>query len=128
MRLQIRPPFRNVIFLLGIVVWLQGSIWAQGSGSITGVVRDSTQAAIPSVSVKMVHVQSGVVTNLVTNETGSYRVNSLAPGVYRIEASLSGFTTAVRESVTVSTGDIVAVDLVLQVGPQEQSVTVLSEA
>src|SRR5262245_15827384 len=128
MRHQIRPLFRNIIFLLGIVIGLQGSIWAQGSGSITGVVRDSTQAAIPSVSLKVVNVQSGVVTNLVTNDTGSYRVNSLPPGTYRIEASLPGFATAVRESVTVSTGDIVAVDLTLQVGAQEQSVTVVSEA
>src|SRR5262245_33510976 len=107
MRRQLRPLFRNISFLLGMVVWFQGSVWAQGSGSITGVVRDSTQAAIPSVSLKIVHVQSGVVTNLVTNETGLYRANSLPPGVYRIEASLPGFTTAVRESVPVSTGDIV---------------------
>src|SRR5262245_13536908 len=124
---QTQPLFRHVVTLVVILASLQVSVWGQGSGSITGVVRDSTQAAIPSVAVKIVNTQSGVVTNIVTNETGSYRANSVSPGIYRIEASLPGFTTAVREA-TVSTGDVVAVDLILQVGQQEQSVNVVAEA
>src|SRR5690348_10403138 len=66
-----------------------------GSSSITGVVRDASQSPIPGADIKIIHTQSGVITNAVTNETGAYRVNSILPGTYRIEASAQGFDTVV---------------------------------
>src|SRR5437762_10018945 len=99
-----------------VVLCLQATVWGQGSGSITGVVRDVTQSAIPSVSVQITHVQTGVSTTVLTNETGAYRANSLPPGTYRIEATLPGFSPAVLEGAALSTGQVLAADLTLQVG------------
>src|SRR5437899_11926365 len=102
--------------VLVTILYLQVTVWRQGSGSITGVVRDATQSAIPSVSVQITDVQTGVGTTVLTNETGAYRVNSIPPGTYRIEATLPGFSPAIRDGATVSTGQTLAVDLILQVG------------
>src|SRR6266481_4291647 len=92
-----------------------------GSGSITGVVRDSTQSPIPGAGIKIINAQSGVITNAATNETGGYRVNSLLPGTYRIEASAQGFDTVVQKDLALSTGQTLAVDVTLQVGEQHQT-------
>jgi hypothetical protein len=97
-----------------------------GSGSITGVVRDASEAPVPQSAIKIVNSESGVVTNVVTNETGAYRVNSILPGTYRVEASAPGFDTVVRKDIALSTGQTLAVDLVLQVGQQNQTVNVES--
>ncbi len=51
-----------------------------------------------------------------TNEAGMYRVNSLLPGSYRVEASLTGFETLTRKGLTLTVGQVLPVDLVLQVG------------
>src|SRR5215211_7267102 len=97
---------------------LQMAAWGQGSASITGVVRDATLAAIPSATIKIINAQSGVATNAVSNEAGAYRVNSIIPGTYRIEASAPSFDTLVQTGIVVSTGQTLAVDLTLQVGEQ----------
>ncbi len=99
-----------------------------GSGSITGVVRDTTQSPIPGAAIKIINAQSGVITNVVTNETGAYRVNSILPGTYRIEASAPGFDTVVQQDLALSTGQTLAVDLTLQVGEQHQTVTIEANA
>ena len=60
-------------------------------GTITGVVMDSTKAAVPGVSVKVVNTGTNVATNVVSSESGSYSAANLPPGTYRIEATLKGF-------------------------------------
>src|SRR5437867_13299120 len=81
------------------------SLWPQvGSGSITGVIRDATQSAIPNAAIKVINTQSGVRANAVSNATGAYRVNALLPGSYRIEATVSGFSPVIQEGITLSTG------------------------
>ena len=101
----------KIVGILITVLYFQIQVWAQGSGSITGVVRDATQSAIPSVSVEITNVQTGVSTSVLTNETGAYRANSVPPGTYRIEATLPGFSAAVLEGIVLSTGQVVAADL-----------------
>ncbi|MEO8127908.1 MAG: carboxypeptidase-like regulatory domain-containing protein, partial [Bryobacteraceae bacterium] len=112
-------------FVAGL--WVAAQLVGQtGSGNITGVVRDASQSPVPQSAIKVVNSESGVVTNVVTNETGAYRVNSILPGTYRVEASAAGFDTAVRKDIVLSTGQTLAVDLTLQIGQQSQTVTVES--
>ncbi len=110
--------------ILAVILCLQMALWGQASGSITGVIRDETESAIPSVSIKITNVQTGVTSEVISNEAGAYRVNSVQPGAYRIQAALPGFSTAARE-VTLSTGQTLAVDLILKVGEVSQSVEVV---
>ena len=58
-----------------------------GSGTITGVIKDGSQLAIPGASVKIVNLQSGVATSTLANEAGAYRFGSIQPGTYRIHQS-----------------------------------------
>src|SRR5690348_7801316 len=67
-----------------------------GNGDITGIVKDSAGGVVPGASVKVVDEATGTAEEAFTNGDGAYRVGPLHTGRYRVEASLSGFETAVQ--------------------------------
>ena len=62
--------------------------------------------------VRVVNEGTGVTVQAVSNEQGSYRADPLAPGRYRLETTLDGFETAVRE-VVLETGQTAAIEVTL---------------
>src|SRR5262249_18648003 len=68
--------------------------------------------------------QTGIVTPIVTNETGAYQFASLQTGIYKVTAELPGFQTQVYNDVTLGVSQQVRLNFTLQVGTQAQSVEV----
>src|SRR5690349_10050636 len=88
----------SVVLVSLAVLWLFASpLSAQvSSGVILGTVKDATGAIIPRVSIKATATNTGRVHETITNESGTYRVEPLPPGPYRVEADLTGFKAEVR--------------------------------
>src|SRR6185436_3256593 len=95
-----------------------------GNSAISGTVKDGSGAPIPGALVKLTNLDTGVVADSASNESGIYRFGSLVPGSYRIEADSQGFEHLVRSSVLLQVGQALAVDLSLTVGVQTETVTV----
>ena len=72
-------------------------------GTITGVVMDSTKAAVPGVSVKVINTGTNAATTVVSSDSGSYSAANLPPGTYRIEATLQGFPDLESSKASLST-------------------------
>jgi len=73
--------------------------WAQGS-SIAGVVRDSTGAVLPGVTVEATSpALIEKMRSVVTDDQGLYRIVDLRPGTYTVTFTLPGFTTVKREGL-----------------------------
>jgi hypothetical protein len=105
------------------------SVWSQESrGTIVGMVSDQSGAAVAGATVEVVHRAQGVKQVFRTNQSGLFQAPYLIPGEYEVSASMEGFKRAVRPTVNVQVGDRVSVDLVLEVGLPEQSVTVTAES
>ena len=72
------------LFVAGLAIAaasLPGPAAAQsGSGTITGIVKDSTGGAIPGAQVKVLNEDTNVSVDSVTNQEGVYRFGSLVPG------------------------------------------------
>lgn len=97
------------------------------TAALLGVVRDATEGALPGVSLTASSPSLiGGTRRTVSDSDGTYRFPSLAPGVYRIEAELTGFTTATRSDIRLALGQTVSVDLRLDVAGLAESVTVRS--
>src|ERR1022692_1028421 len=113
-----------------MIVALSASLaWAQsGNSTISGSVRDASEAAIPVARVKITNVETGVQLETVTNSAGLYRAGSLVPGSYRIEADAVGFDRLTRGPVTLQVSQTLALDLTLQVGQQNAQVNVVESA
>ena len=97
-------------------------------GSITGVVQDTSKAAIPGVSVKVINTATNAATDVVSSESGDYSAANLPPGPYRIEASLTGFRSAKLEGIRLTAGTTARVDITLDLGAIEESVTVIASS
>ncbi len=96
-------------------------------GTFSGSVKDQQGAAIARAKVTAVSVNTGVTTATLTEVSGAYTIPFLPPSVYTIRAEAPGFKVAVRQGLTLSTGEHPVIDLVLDVGDANQSVTVTAE-
>jgi hypothetical protein len=71
---------------------------------------------------------SGVFRQSVTAGNGTYQFTGLMPGVYHVEAELTGFNKYQRSDLRLEVGKTVAVDITLEVGGLAEQVTVTAEA
>jgi outer membrane receptor protein involved in Fe transport len=117
----------TLVFLL--VAGAAAPILAQGlQTAIVGLVRDSSGAVIPGVTVTITNRETGVVRSTVTDAEGNYRMTSLVAGAYDVAAELPSFKTAIRQNVPVQTDVAVRVDFVLEVGGVGEVVEVQAAA
>jgi hypothetical protein len=119
---------RLIVILLATVVLAWPTLcFAQSErGSITGVVVDTTKAGVPGVSVKVINTATNATANVVSSDSGAYSAANLAPGTYRLEASLQGFQSAIVESIRLTAGATARVDVTLNLGTIAESVTVVA--
>jgi hypothetical protein len=95
-----------------------------GNSGFAGSVTDPSGAAIPEAQVRVINEDSGTKVETASGGDGLFRVATLAPGSYRIEAAKDGFDTLVRRGLVVTTGQTLAIDLTLTVGRASETVTV----
>ena len=101
-----------VILALALGAALPALAQTTTAGAVNGVIRDSSGAAIPGATVRVVNEATASPLEAVSDEQGAYRVGALAAGRYRVEAALDGFETAVRR-VALEAGQTVDVDVTL---------------
>jgi hypothetical protein len=95
-------------------------------GSIEGVVKDTSGAVLPGVTITL-EGNSGVKLEAVSDSEGVYRFPSLQPGTYTVTANLPGFGPARVSNVPVSLGQIKKVDFALAVAGVSETVRVTAE-
>ncbi len=93
-------------------------------GGISGTLTDSSNAAIPGVTVRATNIETGVAASAVSNAAGSYQIPFLPPGLYRVAAELTGFKRFVRENIEVRVGETVDLPIRMEVGAITETVEV----
>jgi outer membrane receptor protein involved in Fe transport len=96
----------------------------ENSGSIQGVVRDSTGAAIPGARVTASSAALVRPLDAATDSVGAYRFPKLPVGIYTITASKSGFKTQKNEDINLVLGSELTLDVALSAGNVSESVTI----
>jgi len=99
-----------------------------GNGTITGTVRDPGGAVIANVPIEVRNTDTNVPYPTVTTGTGAYTVTQLPVGPYSVTASAPGFKKLIRSGISVDAGQVLPLDLVLEIGANTESVTVTAEA
>src|SRR6266571_4847609 len=98
------------------------------TGTISGVVQDSSGAVIPGVSVTARNLDTGIDRTVTTDEGGRYTAPNLTLGNYEVQGQLSGFQTEIRSGITLTVGREAVVNLALKVGLISDKVTITAEA
>lgn len=95
---------------------------------MNGTVRDPQGAVIPNASVVATDMDTNVATTTVTTGTGVYNFPVLPPGRYTLTAAHQGFRSASTLDLTLRVGQMLTLDVSLQLGQGAQSVTVSGDA
>lgn len=119
---------RKIVLVIALCVSLPGVLVAQQrAGSLRGQVLDELGGAIVGASVTAIDGK-GVEKSVVTNESGSYTINGLAPGKYTVRAINAGFAMFETPDVEVVAGKPQQFDITLKVAIEEQKVTVSTDS
>ena len=118
-----------VLAVLGCV-FVVGSVFAQRADRaiVTGVITDPQGQSVAGAIVKVRNDNTGVVTDLTTNEAGSYSSPSLVLGTYTITVEMTGFKSAVRSGIRLIGGQTFRQDIALELGEVSEQITVLASA
>jgi hypothetical protein len=117
----------SVFVVAALALVFPTSLFAQAS--IAGVVRDTSQAVLPGVTVEAASpALIEKVRSVVTDGSGVYRITDLRPGAYTVTFTLPGFSSVKREGVQLAGDGTFQVSVELRVGALEETITVTGEA
>ncbi|MDX2149118.1 MAG: TonB-dependent receptor [Bryobacteraceae bacterium] len=116
------------LFLVLLCLTATPALSQSTTGTITGIVQDSSGAAIVGAKVDVKSNETGAVINTVTGNIGSYTVPSLSPGAYTVSVSYQGFRTAKADNVEVRTAQVTTQNVSLVLGEVAETVSVTAEA
>ena len=117
----------QILAICVLAVLFPGMAYAQAS--IAGVVRDSSGAVLPGVTVEAASpALIEKVRTVVSDGAGQYRIIELRPGTYTVTFTLPGFNTVKREGIELSGTFVATVNVDLRVGALEETITVTGAA
>jgi hypothetical protein len=113
----------TVLFALACLFTLPMTAHAQSA--FTGVVKDTSGAVLPGVTVEAASpVLIEKMRSVVTDENGGYRLVDLRPGVYTLTFTLPGFSTVKRDGIELESNFTMTLNTDMKVGTLEETVTV----
>ena len=102
---------------------------ASAQAVISGVVRDTSGAVLPGVTVEAVSpALIEKVRATVTDGTGQYAIENLRPGLYTVTFTLPGFAGVKREGIELQGTFTARINADLRPGGVEETITVTGES
>ena len=117
------------VAILAAATLLPAAAWAQSASGIAGIVRDTTGAVLPGVTVEAASpALIEKIRTVVTDDQGLYRIIDLRPGTYTVTFTLPGFSTVKREGIELTASFTATVNADLRVGDLEETITVSGQS
>jgi len=98
------------------------------TGTLLGNITDQGGLPMPGASVTITETSTNISFNTTTNEAGYYTFPSLKDGTYKVVGELAGFKRVVRDGIIVPVNTTIRVDMKMEVGALEESITVVGQS
>lgn len=119
---------KNILTLVMFLAVFAMNIFGQTTNStVVGKVTDANGATVPNATVTITQKETNRAQTVTTNDDGEYVVPQLPPGNYTIRVSASGFKIALNEALTLETDTTSRINITLETGDVNETVTVTSE-
>ena len=117
-------PLFLFVSLIGLVLSGSPLIAQTATGSVVGIVRDSTGEVVVGAQVHLLNVEKNQTTDAITNSLGYYSFPLLQPALYTLTVQAPGFKQFVQENIRLNVATTISINANLQIGQVTQSVTV----
>jgi hypothetical protein len=112
------------VFLLSAVAFGQSEV---GTASLNGTVLDPSGAAVSGAKVTATNNATGFTRTTQTSDAGLYSLLRLPVGTYDVSIEANGFKTAKRTAVPLAIGAVATIDIALEIGAAQETVSVSAE-
>ena len=107
---------------------LAAALCAQANlGTITGLVTDTANAVVPGARVTVRNLDTNMERTSRSSASGDFTITNLAPGNYELTAEMAGFRTWRRTGIVLEVGQVLRIDVRLQLAALAESVEVTAE-
>jgi hypothetical protein len=125
LRRNVNETARAAVFaLLTIIVVVPAAIGQKDAGAIAGTAKDASDAVVAGAKVTITDVDRGTSETTATNAQGEYVFSPLPIGRYNVTVEKQGFKKAVAGPITVDVQERPEINVTLQVGSFNETVTV----
>src|SRR5262249_36494635 len=97
------------------------------TGGIRGAVSDPN-GVIPGATVSLTNEATNISRETATNDVGQYNFPAVPPGTYTLKVQIPGYKRYESKGLTVGTQQFITLDVRLEVGAIEESVTVTGQS
>ena len=108
-----------VLFALSVM-----PVHAQYRASLQGTVADSQGAMVPGAELTLTDKETNHVVKATSDDSGNFSFSQLPPSTYKLEAARAGFKSKVLDGVHILAEQANALNVVMEVGGQSETVTV----
>ena len=122
-----RTPTFRVLSYGVLILSLGASAFAQHTARVTGTITDPSGAVVPGAQVAIINQATGVSTEVESNEAGNYTFPFLIPGPYQLRVDSPGFRRLERPNLAIESGQVLPLNVQLQLGETTEVVTVTAE-
>jgi hypothetical protein len=113
--------------MLVFIVGISTALGQTSNGTIVGAVTDASGAAVVGATVTVVSNETGAVRTGITITDGTYRIESLLAGTYKVTATAAGFKDKITDGLVVPSSSIVSASIQLEVGSASDKVEVTAD-
>ena len=119
---------RLLLWLLCVAAPVTSALAQETGGAIRGRVTDAQGLLTPGATATAANRETAVTRSAVSGSDGTYRLEDLSPGRYRLVIELPGFRSSSIDDVIVVLGRTVDVDVTLQPGDVSEVVEVAADS
>ena len=118
----------SALLVVLLSLWSAASVSAQQfTGGVRGAIRDP-QGVVPGVTVTLTNEATNISREVTTNDVGQYNFPAVPPGTYTLKAQMTGYKRYESKGLNVGTQQFITLDVALEVGAIEESVTVTGQS
>ena len=122
---RIRPTTSLLVMLAAVLLLAQPKLFGQATGTVSGIVADTTGAVIPKAAVTLSDQSTGVARTTTSNSDGAFAFAGVTPDLsYKITVTAANFETWETEPFPVHAGDQLNFPAKMKVGTTAAAVTV----
>lgn len=119
----------GVMLCFAVLMFSKGaSAQVAGTGTIQGIVQDTSGALIPNATVTLIESATQVQRIVRTDGSGVYNFPNITIGNYSVSVAAPGFQTYIKSNNVLEVGSNIAVNVNMTVGTQDQKVEVTSSS